>query len=160
MLDNAKTWFFDLFFPVVHYRTALHVSYDAFKNNIFLKKLNNYVFSRCYIEYPIYVLCYEIDCCRFMFSISANNSITETTVGFCADTRKKLYAAFAYDFSTKQTNNFCRLSDIELPDIAIAEMKNRILHREDNEVLRLGSFILLKPKESLEEVLIEKDLMC
>ena len=93
-----------------------------------------------------------------MFSISAKDAIYEQDVAFYANPKKKSYATFAYDFKTKTIDsNICRIVDLVLPNDAILQIRDRILNRQDDEELRLRSSTILFPKETFEEVLVERD---
>ena len=93
-----------------------------------------------------------------MFSIGSNDAIYEQDVSFYANPKKKSYAAFAYDFSTKTVDsNVCRIVDLVLPNDAILQIRDRILNRQNDEELKLRSRTILFPKETFEEVLIERD---
>ena len=94
-----------------------------------------------------------------MFSISAKDATNEQDIAFYANPKKKSYAKFAYEFSTKTVdNNICRIVDLVLPNDAILQIRDRILNRQDDEELRLRSSTILFPKETFEEVLVERDL--
>ena len=93
-----------------------------------------------------------------MFSISAKDAICEQDVAFYANPKKKAYAEFAYDFKTKTVDgNFCRIVDLVFPNDAILQIRDIILNRQDDEELRLRSRTILFPKETFEEVLVERD---
>ena len=93
-----------------------------------------------------------------MFSISAKDAIYDQDVAFYANPKKKSYTAFAYDFSTKTLDgNVCHIVDLVLPNDAILQIRDRILNRQDDEELRLRSRTILFPKETFEEVFIERD---
>ena len=170
-MENKDNWLFDVLFPVMYYRLDRSVSYDEFIQNILVRK-NNYHFnyhqrdwrlsnpSNAVCESTLYSLCYGIDKgCWLMFSISAKDAIYEQDIAFHANSRKKAYAAFAYDFNTKtvDNSNVCRIVDLVLPNDAILQIRDCILNRQDDEELRLRSRTILFPKETFEEVLVERD---
>ena len=170
-MEKKDNWLFDVLFPVMYYRLARSVSYDEFIQRIHVRKVDyhfNYHHlrdwrpfnsSNAVCESTVYSLCYRIDeGCWLMFSIGAKDAIYEQDVAFYANPKKKAYAAFAYDFSTKTVDkNVCRIVDLILPNDAILQIRDQILNRQDNEELRLRSSTLLFPKETFEEVLIERD---
>ena len=93
-----------------------------------------------------------------MFSIGAKDLICEQDVAFYANPKKKAYAVFAYDFNTKTIDsNICRIVDLVLPNDAILQIRDRILNRQDDEEFRLRLRTILFPKETFEEVLVERD---
>ena len=168
-MEKKDNWLFDVLFPVMYYRLARSVSYDEFIQSILVRKIN-YCWnhrrdwrssnaSNSVYESTVYSLCYGVSKgIWLMFSISAKDAIYEQDVAFYANPKKKAYAAFAYDFSTKTIDsNVCRIVDLVLPNDAILQIRDRILNRQDDEELRLRSHTILFPKETFEEVLVERD---
>ena len=170
-MENKDNWLFDVLFPVMHYRLARSVSYDEFIQSILVRKINYHWnhrrdwrssnASNSVYESTVYSLCYGVSVNKgiwLMFSISAKDAIYEQDIAFYANPKKKSYAAFAYDFSTKIVDsNICRIVDLVLPNDAILQIRDRILNRQDDEELRLRSRTILFPKETFEEVLVERD---
>ena len=168
-MEKKDNWLFDVLFPVMYYRLARSVSYDEFIQSILVRKIN-YRWnhrrdwrpsnaSNSVYESTVYSLCYGINKgIWLMFSISAKDAIYEQDIAFYANPKKKSYAAFAYDFSAKTVDsNICRIVDLVLPNDAILQIRDRILNRQDDEELRLRSRTILFPKETFEEVLVERD---
>lgn len=168
-MEKKDNWLFDVLFPVMYYRLARSVSYDEFIQSILVRKINyrwnhrrdwrSSNASNSVYESTVYSLCYGVSKgIWLMFSISAKDAIYEQDVAFYANPKKKAYAAFAYDFSTKTVDsNVCRIVDLVLPNDAILQIRDRILNRQDDEELRLRSRTILFPKETFEEVLVERD---
>jgi len=164
-MKQIDTWFNDVFFPVVYYRLTSviqDVSYDEFKNNVLLRKIDcNWISNSAIIESTTYALCYRIDLKRdawIMFSIGSSGLLTERDVVFHANTNRKSHAAFAYEFSSKtKDSDVCKLLDLNLPNDAIEQLRNSIINRNDNEDFRFRSKVILFPKETFEEVLVERD---
>lgn len=169
-MEKKDNWLFDVLFPVMYYRLARSVSYDEFIQSIFVRKIDyhfNYHWrdwipsnaSNSVCERTVYSLCYRIDeGCWLMFSIGAKDLICEQDIAFYANPKKKSYATFAYDFKTKTVDgNFCHIVDLVLPNDAILQIRDCILNRQDDEELRLRSRTILFPKETFEEVLVERD---
>ena len=162
---NINTWFDDVFFPTVYHRIRPQLYYDAFKQHILLRKIDSYwTFdnTRCFTFGNIYALCYTLNLktpIHFcMFSIDSSYSTSMKDVAFYLHPKSKIYAKFSYEFSTKQIdNNLCRLIDLTLPNDAIEELKNCIINRNDDEYLSISSTIILRPKETFEKILIERD---
>ena len=167
-MEKKDNWLFDVLLPTMYYRLARSVSYDEFIQSILVRKIY-YHFnhqrdwrssnpSNAVYESMVYSLCYGIDKgCWLMFSIGAKDAICEQDVAFYANP-KKSYTAFAYDFSAKTLDgNVCRIVDLILPNDAILQIRDCILNRQDNEELRLRSRTILFPKETFEEVLVERD---
>ena len=169
-MEKKDNWLFDVLFPVVYYRLARYMSYDEFIQNILVRKVHYHWrtwsssnASNAICESMVYSLCYGIDKGNWlMFSISrAKNAISKRDVAFYASPTKKAYAAFAYDFNTKTMDgDVCRIVDLVLPNDAIQQIRDCILNRQDDEELRLSLNTILFPKETFEEVLVERDLAC
>ena len=165
-MEKKDNWLFDVLFPVMYYRLAISVDYDEIIQRIFVRKIDSHWRdwrssnpSNAVCESAVYSLCYRIDeGCWLMFSIGAKDAIFEQDVAFYTNPKKKAYAAFAYDFNTKTVDsNFCRIVDLVLPNDAILQIRDCILNRQDDEELRLISSTILFPKETFEEVLVERD---
>ena len=168
-MEKKDNWLFDVLLPTIYYRLARSVSYDEFIQSILVRKINYHWNHRrdwrssnpsnVVCESTVYSLCYGIDKgCWLMFSIGSKDAIYEQDVAFYANPKKKSYAAFAYDFSTKTVDsNVCRIVDLVLPNDAILQIRDRILNRQDDEEFRLRSRTILFPKETFEEVLVERD---
>lgn len=179
-----NNWLDDVFFPAIYYRLQcldfpIIRGFDEFKNHIMLRKIENFWFVEHH-AYPIdttcYAICFEERNLLHHFSISSDRSMTEKYISFYANAKKKLYANFAYEFSkaTKKSNaiayelfnssetqhNVCYLHKLTLPNDAIEQIKNTVINRDNDEYLSFCSNVMLCPKETFEEVLIEKDLNC
>ena len=168
-MEKKDNWLFDVLFPVMYYRLARSVSYDEFIQSILVRKINYHWnhrrdwrssnASNSVYESTVYSLCYGVSKgIWLMFSISAKDAIYEQDIAFYANPKKKSYAKLAYEFSTKTVDsNICRIVDLVLPTDAILQIRDRILNRQDDEELRLRSRTILFPKETFEEVLVERD---
>ena len=171
-MEKKDNWLFDVLFPVMYYRLARSVSYDEFIQNILVRKINYHWnhrrdwrssnASNSIYESTVYSLCYGVSINKgiwLMFSISAKDATHEQDIAFYANPKKKSYAEFAYEFSRKTVDgNVCHIVDLVLPNDAILQIRDRILNRQDDEELRLRSSTILFPKETFEEVLVERDL--
>lgn len=95
----------------------------------------------------------------FRFSDS-NDYATEKQAVFSFKQVGKKWDAFMYEFNQHQAKmDVCQLKCLaDIPLDGIESLKESIENRLPTESLMLGNAIVLAEKETLEEVLIEKDL--
>lgn len=160
-MEKKDNWLFDTLFPIMHYRLARSMSYGSFIQNILVQRNDcGWRIWRASKTISTYSLCYRIGRNDWsMFTIGAKEALTEQDVAFYASPKKKEYVALAHGFDAKTLDgDVCHIVDLVLPTDAILQIKDIILHRQDNEELELGTQVVLFPKETCEEVLVECDL--
>jgi hypothetical protein len=98
---------------------------------------------------------------RYFALVDSLNAFTEQNVGFYESRHPNdAWDAFSLSFNQNSTScSICALSKLKIPSDAQEELKNNIERRNNNDAFRLGSYVILKPKETFEEVLIERELM-
>ena len=93
------------------------------------------------------------------FSISPLDYSYTKDVAFKMNITSSKHAAFAYKFNKFQTNDgFCCIASIDLPDGAVQQMRECIERRKADEKLYMPYIDILSPEETLEEVLVKRDL--
>ena len=164
-MAKLDAWLEEVFCPVVYYRLDPVISYSDFKKRLLVRKMDSSWYARGLPANTTYSLCYAIGDVNYTggwirFSMGASDCISEKDVVLDVDPCRKAHAAFGYSFHANKlgSTNICRLVDLTLPSDCISQIRDSIVGREDDEELKFRSRVILHPKETFEEALIEKDL--
>lgn len=174
-MKNTGNWLYEAFLPVLFYRVYKHApfyavdNFDTFvKSRVFIVKLD--ITWKCSnnlqtVDASRYSLCIGTglagdELSRWsIVSIGAHDSIILKDVCFHPKLYSKTWDEFKFNFQKEELQNcLCHIVDIDIPVSAVNDMKSIVLNRKDNESLVAAGIEVLKPRETIEEVLIERDL--
>lgn len=174
MKADEREWLYEMFLPALVWRARKRgevlfkdEAYEQTVRRLLVKSMPKYEWSTgsnfaalsCHRFAMCFSFSFNIDDLSswHMFSISSYDSIAVKNLTFMLNARSSKHDAFAYSFS-KLSSDVCRACDLDFPDGAIWQLRECIESREANELLYLPYIEVLKPQETLEEVLIERDL--